>query len=604
MRSRFGLLTQVFSGLRFRLLLLVLLVCAPLVVLIVRTADEDRHRAMEGWQHRSAEILQIAQGEEVDMVDATRQFLLAASESAALHSLKPKRCAEFLHEQLQYYPRYSMLGVLKTNGQLVASVVRQGNSNSIVDKSFFRRTLETQALAVGAFPARSASGKPAITFGYPVLDRSGRVLAVVYAELNQLWFNRLGSDFTVPFPKEATWTEIDATGRMLTRYPLEGEWFGEPLPERSILSEVFNRRNGAIEKVDRKGVAYFYAFNTRLSNLGAGEVVSILGVPRRTLFSEADRLLQRNLSLLGLAACSAFVLGWLGSKVLVLRPVQALVRSTTRLAAGDLTVRTGVAPGRDELGQLTRAFDHMVETLEQREAERQRASQKLQLLSHRLVEVQESERRHIARELHDEIGQSLTAAGMNLQAALRLPGDAAMEKRLEDSIQAVERVLEQVHDLSLSLRPSMLDDLGLEPALRSYTHRQAELTGMKAEFRAVALESRLDPVIETECFRVAQEALTNVVRHAQAKAVTVQLSRSNGHLHLSVRDDGIGFDVFNLREEAVRGASLGLLSMEERASLAGGGIKFNSSPGKGTEIQAWFPLKWRPAADTSEAADE
>ena len=100
-------------------------------------------------------------------------------------------------------------------------------------------------------------------------------------------------------------------------------------------------------------------------------------------------------------------------------------------------------------------------------------------------------------------------------------------------------------------------------------------------------------MIETECFRVAQEALTNVVRHAQAKTVTVELRKEAGQLHLRVRDDGIGFDVAAVREKAVRGASLGLLSMEERAALAGGGLEFKSAPGHGTEVHAWFPLKWQ-----------
>jgi signal transduction histidine kinase len=138
----------------------------------------------------------------------------------------------------------------------------------------------------------------------------------------------------------------------------------------------------------------------------------------------------------------------------------------------------------------------------------------------------------------------------------------------------------------------MLDDLGLEPALRWYTHRQASLMGLQADFTAATLENRLDQVIETECFRVAQEALTNVMRHSKARAVAVDLSKRNGHLHLRVRDDGVGFDAAALRREAVQGASLGLLSMEERASLAGGGLELNTAPGQGTEVHAWFPLKW------------
>ncbi len=171
-----------------------------------------------------------------------------------------------------------------------------------------------------------------------------------------------------------------------------------------------------------------------------------------------------------------------------------------------------------------------------------------------------------------------------------------MPRRVNESLQAVERVLGQVRDLSLTLRPSMLDDLGLEPTLRWYTNRQASLAGLRTEFQADPLEERLDPVIETACFRVGQEALTNVVRHARARAVAVEIRKQDGHLHLYVRDDGVGFDVAALRDQAVRGGSMGLLSMEERATLADGGLECKSSPGQGTEVHAWFPLRWRASS--------
>jgi PAS domain S-box-containing protein len=229
-------------------------------------------------------------------------------------------------------------------------------------------------------------------------------------------------------------------------------------------------------------------------------------------------------------------------------------------------------------------------------------SRKLQVLSRRLVEAQETERRHIARELHDEIGQALTVMQLNLQALLQSPEAKTMMPRLQESLTVVERVLEQVRDISLNLRPLILDDLGLEPALRWFTKRQAALVGLHARFQADPLKKRLNPVIETECFRVAQEALTNVVRHARAKSVSVELSKESGQLHLRVRDDGIGFDVGAVREQALRGASLGLLSMEERAALAGGGLEFKSTPKQGTEVHAWFPLKWKSLASDSKKA--
>jgi signal transduction histidine kinase len=231
----------------------------------------------------------------------------------------------------------------------------------------------------------------------------------------------------------------------------------------------------------------------------------------------------------------------------------------------------------------------------QAEARRKEYSRKLQMLSRRLVEAQETERRNIARELHDEIGQALTVMQLNLQEMLQSPGAAGLKPRLSENLKQVERVLEQVQDISLDLRPSMLDDLGLEPALAWLTHRQAELAGIKGEVWADTLAHRLDMVIETECFRIAQEALTNVVRHAKARVVTVELRAKDGQLHLRVRDNGVGFAVAAAREKAVLGASLGLLSMEERAMLGGGGLEFTSGHNQGTEVHAWFPLKWRNA---------
>ena len=224
-------------------------------------------------------------------------------------------------------------------------------------------------------------------------------------------------------------------------------------------------------------------------------------------------------------------------------------------------------------------------------------SHRLQLLSRHLVEAQETERRRIARELHDEIGQSLTVAQIHLQTLLQSPEQAPDRGRLTESLQVIERVLVQVQDISLNLRPSMLDDLGLATTLRWYTNRQAALTGIKSRIEIAPLENRLEPVVETECFRVAQEALTNIARHAQAKNVTVELRPQNGLLHLRVRDDGLGFAVVPMREQAVQGESLGLLNMEERAALAGGGLEFKSTPGHGTEVHAWFPLSWQESED-------
>ena len=216
---------------------------------------------------------------------------------------------------------------------------------------------------------------------------------------------------------------------------------------------------------------------------------------------------------------------------------------------------------------------------------------RLQMLSQELLEVQEAERLRISRELHDEVGQALTAIKVNLQAALRFADGGSLSAYLEESIGVVERTLDQVRNLSLDLRPSMLDDLGVLAAVRWYLDRQANRAGFQALFTAEMPDVRLTTDMETTCFRVVQEGLTNAVRHSQARNVWVTIQQCDSELELVVRDDGVGFDVGAVMKRGAGDLSLGLLGMQERVELMGGRIQIRSDPERGTEIRALFPLR-------------
>jgi len=216
--------------------------------------------------------------------------------------------------------------------------------------------------------------------------------------------------------------------------------------------------------------------------------------------------------------------------------------------------------------------------------------ERLEMLSHKLLEVQESERIHLARELHDEIGQVLTAIQINLQILEHSLHAADAASRLADSINMVKYTLQQVRTLALDLRPSMLDDLGLVSALRWYVQNHVRKVGIHVRLVADPLPRHLPAHIEITCFRVAQEALTNVVRHSQAKRVTVTIRLRETGLVLSVRDRGLGFDVDGAKERALKGHSMGLLGMQERVELAGGHLSIQSNVSEGTVIRAIFPL--------------
>jgi signal transduction histidine kinase len=163
-------------------------------------------------------------------------------------------------------------------------------------------------------------------------------------------------------------------------------------------------------------------------------------------------------------------------------------------------------------------------------------------------------------------------------------------QRLEDSIAIVDHTIQQVRNLSLNLRPSLLDDLGLVAALEWYVERQTQRVGLTGHFVADSLAFRPQPTVETTCFRVVQEALTNIARHARARQVWVELQGRGAELHLLIRDDGVGFDVRAAQERAAQGASFGLLGMRERVELAGGRLEMTSAPGRGAEIHVRFPL--------------
>lgn len=246
---------------------------------------------------------------------------------------------------------------------------------------------------------------------------------------------------------------------------------------------------------------------------------------------------------------------------------------------------------RNEEGQVRRIVGLTGDVTETKQIENElrQANERQQMLTRRLYEVQERERRHLARELHDEIGQALTAAKINLKSAVAScdPKAAAI---LADTAGILDGLLGQVRAISLDLRPSLLDDLGLVPALRSLLDQQTKRAGLLPHFSAIGVPEVLGSEIQTVCFRIAQEALTNTLRHANARAVSLELRVDGDELQLTITDNGSGFAMRPFEEHPPAAQSFGLLSIKERAELAGGQALILSTPGTGTMIDVRLPL--------------
>lgn len=211
-------------------------------------------------------------------------------------------------------------------------------------------------------------------------------------------------------------------------------------------------------------------------------------------------------------------------------------------------------------------------------------------LTTRLVEIQETERRHIARELHDEIGQVLTGLQFMLESS-KNQASPELSKLLTDAQETVSGLIEQIREMSLNLRPSMLDDIGLLPTLLWHFERYTKQTGIKVSFNHNEITQRLNPEVETVVYRIIQEALTNIARYAQVTEAFVQLVLQEETLGVAIIDHGAGFDP---GVDITKGTTAGLTGMRERANMLGGYLVVKSGPNEGTQILAMLPLEHKP----------
>lgn len=284
---------------------------------------------------------------------------------------------------------------------------------------------------------------------------------------------------------------------------------------------------------------------------------------------------------------------------LVLRRLAGLAHAIERLGQGHLP-HPLAENQTDEIGQLGAAFNLMVRQIESRNRENAELSEQLSLQSaqrgellKRLITAQENERTRVARELHDDLGQSLSGLALCVEALEKMVSTDIDRARTQMAQirDLVAATTDQMYDLILDLRPSALDDLGIVVALRSHMERTLGSAGIGCEIITDGLNGRLPATIETTLYRIFQEALSNVLRHAHAHNVAIQLTQHNDRLEGTILDDGIGFDMDNVQTDGSSTRGLGLMGIRERVTQCGGQLEIASSVGSGTFLKVCIPLE-------------
>ena len=265
---------------------------------------------------------------------------------------------------------------------------------------------------------------------------------------------------------------------------------------------------------------------------------------------------------------------------------QALKQHSVNLTASNRQLQQEILRRKAVEESLKKSEQHYSQLLEQS----RHMQEQLRLLSRQLLSAQEEERKMISRELHDQIAQTLTGinirlASLKIESTLNTKG---LQKKISSTQRLVEKSVDIVHRFARALRPTVLDDLGLIPALHSFMKSFNKRTGVRTSLRAFAAVERLDTAKRTVLFRVAQEALTNVARHAQASRVEVSIQKLPDCICMKIKDDGKSFNLERTLHDN-GGKRLGLLGMRERLEMVGGKFVVESSPGKGTTILAQIP---------------
>ena len=369
-------LTSTLKGLRGRLLFLVAIAILPFLGLTLYSNLERRQRTIVRAQHELLMLVRSVSNSQRQYVESAHQLLIALGQLPSVRERDAEACSAFFAKLLKQYPFYANFGAVTPGGDVFCSALPFEKPINIADRDWFQRVIQTQAFAMGDYQFGRISGRAVIVFGYPVLDKAGQLQAVLFASLDLRWLSRLLTE--VKLPPETTLTVFDRNGAILARYPEGEKWVGQTVPEALIVQAALKQRGeGQITGPGLDGVNRLYVFAPLEGPARDPAAYVSAGIPLRVLFAEANRILVRDLAILGLVACFVTAVAVIGGWFFIARPVNALLGAAQQIAAGELDARVGPPYVQHELGWLAQAFDRMAEALQARLAERRRAEEAL-----------------------------------------------------------------------------------------------------------------------------------------------------------------------------------------------------------------------------------
>ena len=606
-----------FSGLRVRLLLLVLLAVIPALGLTLYTNLEERQVRKAQVQEYALRLSRIVSADHERLIEGARKLLATLARLPPVRDRNRAACNALFADLLTRHSSYANLGVIGADGNIFCSGLPMTGQVYAGDRAYFRRARETRDFAIGDYQIGRITGKATLNFGYPILDNAGHVQVVLFAALDLAWLNELAG--RAELPTGSTLTVIDRHGTILSRYPDQAKWVGKPMPESLVLKAIAAQQgNGTTEARSEDGIPRLFSFAPFGGASQSANAYVSVGIPAAVAFADANRILARNLLALGLAAGLALVAAWVGGNLFIVRQVQALVKATSRVAAGELGVRTGLPQGQGELNQLARAFDQMAESLE-RAHEKRLLEEELRRRNYQLEQqnlaIEEANR--LKTEFVSMVSHELRTPLTSIQGyAELLLEDERIAGEQRESLTLVKknsgRLLGLINDL-LDLSRMEAGRLDLHRTSLDLAHLIPEVAGtLRPLIEAKRQRLRLDlgdalPPVWADADRVTQ-ILTNLISNAHKYtlvegSITVAARRDDGFVRVDVSDTGIGlspedqaqlftkfFRAHDRSSQAGGGTGLGLVITRSLVELHGGRITVSSAAGRGSTFTFFLPV--------------
>ena len=555
---------------RAQVLALVFAVALPLAGLIAYNVYLEFVASRKAAAATALGLAEMTAAETSRVLRDAGDLLLGLARRPLMQALDPQRCDPLFNGFLDLHPRFAVAFTLDLSGNPVCApeLMTARGADREARPYDLRELRRTGQFTIGKPILGPLTGKWVVPLYQPLRDAAGNLSGVVAVSIDLVNFHPLAAGAALA--PETSIRIINGDGLVVASLKDPETEVGKDRRGAEIVDTVLSKKRGEARAAGFDGAERLYGFVP----VPGTDWYVYAGVPVSVAFAEANRQLLVTMVIGILAVLLAVALVVINTRKIVL-PIRAMADAARQIAGGHGETRFRVQ-GAAEIAEVATQFNGALDALA-------RGERLLRLLSHRLFEVKETERRELARELHDRIGQNVSTLNLNL-GMLRgeLPAEIVRQAspRLADCEALLHSTGQLIRDLMSDLRPPGLDELGLVAALHGHARQVTKRSGFPVTVRGTEVRPRPPQSTEITLFRIAQEALINVIAHAHATEIVITLDSDPQRVALTVADNGCGFDA----AAAPPAGHLGMLGMRERAEAIGARLRVESAPGAGTRV--------------------